>query len=373
MDFGPSNEQRDLIEKAGAFAGSLIEAFGENPSMTRDLWRFWGDEGWLGLCLPEAHGGAGQEALTAVLAFEAMGRAGVSRSQLFGVGAHLFGCAMTLARYGSASQKTQWLPALAEGATVGALAFSEPTGGSDLAHCETRLRPDGDGYRLDGEKTLVTNGGEADLFLVLARSPSLAPPLDVSAVLLRRDTPGLDIRPIESVSGLSRTRPAEITMEGSRVEQDALLGKAGGGIGVLLGAMHAERACILAGSLGALDRDLEAVRVHVAARGAAEHQAVRHALAKVRARSESARWLLYRGAWGLDHGDRSLLRASISKVTVCEVLVEGAVALAELAAGEGWKGSLGLAEALADATATCTASGTANIQLNTISALQERG
>lgn len=186
MDFAPTEAQKALIVAASDFADALGARFGGNPVLSRELWRFWGSEGWLGLCIPAAHGGGDADALSAVLAFEAMGRAGVSRSQLFGVGAHLFGCAMAIARHGTPEQGARWLPLLAGGEAVGALAFSEPTGGSDLTHCRTLLEREGDGVLLEGRKALVTNGCEADLFLVLARASWLSPPLDVSSLLVPR-------------------------------------------------------------------------------------------------------------------------------------------------------------------------------------------
>ncbi|MFN2260280.1 MAG: acyl-CoA dehydrogenase family protein [Parasphingopyxis sp.] len=372
MDFAVSSAQDTLISEAGGFAGRLAAQFGGDPPMTRDVWKFWGAEGWLGVCVPREYGGRGEDLLSAVLAFEAMGRAGVARSQLFAVGAHLFGCCMALVRHGAEAQRSEWLPRLARGEAIGALAFSEPAGGSDLASCETRLESSEEGYRLNGRKSLVTNGALADLFVMLARMPSAPAPLNVSTLLLGRDSPGLTIDPLEATEGLRHSNQAELAMLGCPVAQADLLGHPGGGMGILLSVMQCERSCILAGFLGALERDLVAVTAHLTERGASGHQAVLHRLATIRTRLETARWLMYRAAWGADRGEKPLLHASMSKLTVSTTLVECTKELAELASGEAWKGRFGLGRALADAIGTLSASGTSHVQLNTIGALLER-
>lgn len=371
MDFRLSDDQKALVGAANAFAAELSAKTDYAGDMPRDLWTLWGEQRWLGACIPEALGGMGHDALSTVLTFEAMGRAGVPRGQLFAVGAHLFGCTVGIARHGSDAQRENWCPRLSAGEAVGALAFTDPGGGSNLDACATAIRVEDDELRLDGSKTFVTNGAHADVFVVLAASDDRKPPFNLSVVLVPRDTDGLAIEPLQGVTGLHQTHPARITLTDCRLPADAVLGRVGGGMAVLLDIMRWERSCILAGLLGALERDLVATTGYLESRGSAEKaaaqfQAVSHALARVRVEIESARWLMYRAAAELDGDGGSLIFAAMSKLATSETLVECGLALQRLAAGHGWTGGLGLAEALNDAIGTLSASGTNEAQLNMI-------
>lgn len=354
MDFGLSERGEEWVARATAFA-----EIGAAPS-----WPEWGEAGFAGLCLPEEFGGGGEDALTTALAFEALGKSGIDRGALFALGAHLFGCSMGIANHGSAGQKTNWLPHLAKGETVGALAFTEPGGGSNLDGCKSRLVEDGGGYRLSGRKTCITNGMTAGLFLVLARSRDESSPFAYSMVLVPRDTPDVSVTPLEGVRGLGGTMPADILFDDCSLPADAVLRRRDMGMAQLLDIMRWERSCILAGALGALQADLDRCTANLASRG--HHQAVGHSLARIATRIEAARWLMLRGAWELDHGSDALSIPAMSKLFVSETIADCTLELRRLVAGGAWQGELGLADALDDALAILSASGTSEVQLNTI-------
>lgn len=354
MDFEISGHDASLVKRAEAFAAAHPDAG----------WTDLCEDKWPGLCIPAEFGGHGERALAAALAFEALGRCGVDRGLLFALGAHLFGFSMALVHHGTQQQKADLLPKLASGEAIGALAFTEPAGGSDLGACATRLQDDGNGLRLSGRKTCVTNGATADVFLVLVRSRDENSPFSYTMVVVPRTAPGLSVEPIEGVRGLAQSAPAEIIFDDCTLPADAVLSRQGLGMAQLLDAMRWERSCILAGSLGALHRDLETCRAHLGEK--ARHQAVAHSLARLRTEMEAARWLLLRGAWGLQRGGSSLAMPAMSKLFVSETLVRCTEELRRLAAGAAWRGELGLADALDDALAILSASGTSEVQLNTI-------
>lgn len=371
MDFTLTENQRSMIQHAQDSAPLLMSASPEAGGMPRNAWNTWGLEGWLGTCLPEEHGGGGRSAHDTVIGFEALGFHGVARGQLFSVGAHLFGCAKGIAVFGTDQQRTKWCPKLASGDKVGALAFTEPSGGSNLGDCETIIAQDGDGLILSGKKTHVTNGTDADVFLVLAASEAQPPPFNLTVLLVPRETKGLTVRKIDCAIGLRETAPAEISFTKCSLPTDCVLGSIGGGLGVLIGIMGWERTCILAGLLGALERDITNVTAYLGqTRGLAEppirHQSVAHSLARMRLRSETARQMLYRGASELDHGKDRLVRPAMVKLAVSEALVDCAVELLRITAGFGWTGGLGLGQALDDAMGALSASGTSEVQLNMI-------
>jgi len=368
MDFTVSERAGVLIHAAHEFARGA--GSDEPDPASRSCWNVWGEAGWLGLCIPEEHGGGGSGALDSALAFEALGRGGVDRGWLFAMGAHLFGCAMAIANHGSEEQRGEWLARLANGRATGALAFTEPSGGSDFAGCQTTLRMDGDELVLNGRKALVTNAAVADIFVVLAATPDTPSPFGFSIVLVPKDTAGLSTRPLDNPRGLANTAPAEIVLENCRVPSANILGRQGAGMGLLLDVMRWERSCILAGALGAMDRDLRNATAflerRLGASASTQPQAVSHALAEIRARMEAARWLMLRSAWEVDNGNDALMFPAMSKFIVSETLAACTMQLRQLVAGAAWTGELDLADALDDACALLSASGTSHVQLNAI-------
>lgn len=370
MDFGQTPAQSDAVAQARAQALAFDAAL-RPPE--RAFWQAAGANGWLGYCLPTAAGGAGFDALTTVLVVEALGRAGVSRSALFAMGAHLFGCAMVVANHASAVVQQHWLPRLARGDAVGALALTEPAGGSDLADLDCTITEDGDTLILNGVKTLVSNAPMADLFIVSARQTGPRSALNNAALCVPRDTPGVSVAPVTGSLGLRDAPMGRVTFDAVRLPPTAYLGGKGRALPVILSAMQWERSCILAGFLGAADRDLVAVTGHLAARRDSKgsvlgHQAVLHSLAEVRASLESARWTLYRSAWALDQGEDPIFHPAASKLVVSRAIVSAARTLQEVMAGAGWLNTLGIASSLADVMGTLSASGSTFVQLNAIGA-----
>ncbi|TYB89534.1 acyl-CoA dehydrogenase family protein [Oceaniovalibus sp. ACAM 378] len=364
MDFAPSKRQRELQRKAGEAAGQLHPL----PDVqTRDFWTQAADQGWLS-CVDETGEG---DALTAVLIHEALGRAGVSRSALFAMGAHLFGVAMTLRAFGKAPADA-YLADLTAGKAVGALALTEPNGMSDAANLGTLAKKTDDGWLLTGRKTFVSNGSFADVLLVNARHPEArTSAFSTSLFAVPSKTPGLRTSVIDGPIGLKGSPMADVMLDDVRVGPEALVGRRGQGVVATLTAMRAERSCILAGFVGAAERDLQAVLRHLSGT-AREHQALGLALAEASAKLEIARWTLYRGAWSVDHGTDGIRTPALTKLVVARTLAELAQTLQELAAGAGWRDQMGLATAVADTMGILTASGTAMVQLRAIATSLDR-
>jgi alkylation response protein AidB-like acyl-CoA dehydrogenase len=321
--------------------------------------------------LPADLGGQGRGALFQSTFFEHLGRGGCDRSLLFAMGAHLFGCLASTIRFGSEGQRRTWGRRLASEELVAALAMSEPTGGSAIGEMETRAFWGGDGYELRGRKTFVSNAPQAGLFLVIAREKEAAGPFSLTALLVPADTPGLSVTSISPTLGLSGAPMGEVVFDRCKLPADAVLGRQGGGLLVSMSCMLWERTCILAGFVGAAERDLRHCRDYLKARRSAEgslfdKQGVRHRLARMKVRLETARWLIYRAAWNIDQGRFSLGPASMAKLVASESLVANAQDAMQLLAGAGWRDEAGIATALRDTIGTLSASGTSDIQLDTI-------
>lgn len=331
-------------------------------------WKDLGSNGWLGLCV--SHGaGAGKSALETVKIYEDLGRKGRTRSELFSMGAHLLGCAKAIDNLGTDAQKNQWLHGLCKGETIGALAFTGPSSGSRTDDVGVTYQ-DGDDFILRGAKTCVTNAIEANLFIVSGNRLDNPSSLNLGLFLVPANSNGIDLTPL-TATGLKGSSMATVNFDDVRIPSDHQLGARG--TGGLLSVMVWERSCILAGFLGALEKDLEAVTSHFRAaqdKGGAlfRHQGLSHPLAQIRADLEAARQLLYHGAQVIDEKGDVLKSSSISKLVISQTLLRSQQKLCELMAGRAWLGELGLAEALADVMGILAASGSSNVQLNAIAA-----
>jgi len=251
-------------------------------------------DGLLAAELAPALGGRGFDPLTLGLWMEELGRACSSVRSLatvHGMVAH------TIARWGSAAQRDTWLAALGRGEQLAALAVTELGAGSDLSRVATRAVRDGDDFVVTGDKQWITCGQIADVFLVLAASD--AGPI---ALLVRRDTPGLEIEPIHGMSGTRGSMLARLWLRGCRVPGAAALGRPGFGLSWLVAtALDHGRFTVGWGAVGIAQSCLEAAVRHATARhqfGAAiaEHQLVRRMLSEMTVEVRAARQLCLHAA-----------------------------------------------------------------------------
>ena len=359
---------------AAAFASTLRQWASARPSgaprpsgFDAAAWRALADLGLLSAVLPALAGGQAAGAADLVSAMEALGQGGADRGLLFALGAHLFGCAVPLTRHGRAEQIAAWAGSLASGAVVGALAVTEPGGGSSFAGLRTTAVKDKDGYRLHGTKTLVCNAPQAGLFVILASESAERGPFGLTAFLVPSDTPGLTVSPILPTAGLPGAPMGEVRMDGCAVPDSALLGRPGSGLKVFMTAMGWERGCLLAGALGAAQRELTLCATALRQRGVAQHQAVSHRLARVKMRLDTARLTLWHAAWSLDNGREDPSLYAAAKISISEALVACATDMVTVLAGQGWRGEpFDAAGALADTMGGLFASGTTEALLDLI-------
>ncbi|MGI9132458.1 MAG: acyl-CoA dehydrogenase family protein, partial [Rhodoferax sp.] len=196
----------------------------EQGYVERSVWNQAGANGFLCLTLPEEYGGAAADKLFSVIQFEEVARAGVS-----GVGFSLHSeiVAPYILHYGTAQQKAQYLPRLASGAMVGAIAMSEPAAGSDLQGIKTTALRQADGsYLLNGSKTFITNGWHADLVIVVAKTNPAAGAKGTSLFLVERGMPGFTVGQRLKKLGLKAQDTAELFFDSVRLAPEQLLGGA---------------------------------------------------------------------------------------------------------------------------------------------------
>jgi clorobiocin biosynthesis protein CloN3 len=370
MKFDLSAAQRDLItEMTAAGQGVLDGPLADDPDPGRlaKAWQLAAERGLTGLCLPVTHGGRGLGALDTALALEALGASGLDTGFAFGLAAHLLACAVPVRDFGAARLRAELLPALAAG-RVAANAMTESGAGSDVSRLATTAVIDGDGFRIDGTKSFVSNAPVADHLIVYAATDPAAGYLGLSAFAVPAGTPGLRIGPPLRKIGLRGCLAAEVTFDGCRIGGDRLLGSAGAGSAIFQASMVWERACLPAIYLGSMAAGLRRCIEHARhrrqfGRPIADFQAVSHRLAGMHQRLEAARLLLYRACWSLDAGDPAAgAAAALSKVAVSEAVVANGLDAVQLHGAGGVLSETGVDAVLRDGLPSAVFSGSTDIQ-----------
>ena len=247
--------------------------------------------------------------------------------------------------------------------------MSEPGSGSDAFALAMTATPHGDGFRLSGSKTFVTNAPIADLFIVFARAPGTQGFGGLSGFLIERDTPGLSVGPPMEKMGLHSSRMGEVFLDECDVPASSLLGRRGAGMPVFAAAMERERSMILASTIGTMERGLERSLSHAKERQQfgqpiGKFQAVSHRLVDMKLRLETARLLLYRLGWLLDQGHPAALDSTLVKLHLGESFVASSLDALQIHGGYGYMAEYGLEADVRDALASRIYSGTSEIQRN---------
>ncbi|HEU5474645.1 MAG TPA: acyl-CoA dehydrogenase family protein [Actinophytocola sp.] len=273
-----------------------------------EIIRLLADEGLLGLPIARQYGGGGADAVTLGLLAGELGRACSSVRSLLTVHTMV---AHAIARWGSRAQKENWLPRLARGERIAALAVSEPGVGSDAAAITTRLVRDVDDWIIDGHKRWITYGETADLFLVLGSAAD-----GPTALLVERDTPGVRTEPIEDLIGIRASMTADVYLEASRVPGENILARPGLGVSHVVGAaLDLGRYTVGWGCVGIVDACLEAAVDYAGQREQfgtliKEHQLVRRMISDMFTAARAARLLCLEAGRLRDERDPGALAAT---------------------------------------------------------------
>lgn len=327
MDFELSEEQRLWRQSVHAFCAEVVRpqaaAMDVQSAYNEEAVRRMAPLGLLGLAVPEAHGGAGVDPLSAAIAIEELGWA--CGGTALTIAAHNgLGCA-PIALFGTDEQKRRWLPALATGQHgLGALALTEPEAGSDLAGIRTRAVLDGDEWVIDGSKAWITNPSVAWTIITLCRTGPGEGGHGLSLIVVPRAAPGLHVHPAEKKMGVRASPTHALTYEGVRVPHDHLLGNVGDGLRQTLQVLDGGRISIGALSVGlaqaALEEAVRYARTRTAfGRTLSQHQAIQWMIADAATEIEAARLLIYRAAWLKGRDQFFNKEAAIAKLFATEM------------------------------------------------------
>jgi isovaleryl-CoA dehydrogenase len=230
-----------------------------------DLWRKMGDLGLLGITVEEDYGGTNMGYLAHVVAMEEISRASAAVGLSYGAHSNL--CVNQIRRNGSEAQKKRYLPKLASGEHVGALAMSEPGSGSDVVSMRLRADRQGNGasehYVLNGSKMWITNGPEADTLVVYAKTDAQAGPKGITAFLIEKGMKGFSTAQKLDKLGMRGSNTCELVFQDCEVPAENILGEEGRGVNVLMSGLDYERAVLAAGPLGIMAACMDAVLPYV--------------------------------------------------------------------------------------------------------------
>jgi isovaleryl-CoA dehydrogenase len=265
-DFGLGPELEEIRREVRRFATERIAPratdIDRSNEFPRDLWPELGAQGLLGITVAERFGGAGLGYLAHVIVMEEISRA--SGAVGLSYGAHSNLCVNQLRLNGSEEQCARYLPRLVSGEHVGALAMSEPGSGSDVVSMQLAATRHGDSYVLNGRKMWITNGPDADVVVVYAKTDPAAGPRGITAFIVERGTPGFRSAQKLDKLGMRGSSTSELVFDDCRIPADNMVGTENGGVRVLMSGLDYERVVLAGGSLGlhaaALDLVLPYVR-----------------------------------------------------------------------------------------------------------------
>jgi hypothetical protein len=374
---GLSETQRQIIELARDFARTRIAPFAAEWDAThhfpRDVIDELGTLGFLGMTVPEEFDGMGVDAVTYLLALEEIAAADAATAVSIGIQNAI--PATMLVRHGTPAQRERWLRPLARGEILVGFALSEPDAGSDPAGMRAQAVRDGDGWVLNGAKAWATNGGTADLMMVMARTDAPGArrgARGISTFIVPTDTPGYRPGKPEDKMGLRASNTTSVWLEDLRLPADALLGDAGMGFVYSMEGLDAGRLGIGAQAVGIARRALELSVAYCAERRQfdrpiREFQGVQFKLADMATRIAAARALTLETAARKDRGEPVTHASSMVKLFASETAVWVTTQAVQLFGGYGYMRDYPVERLFRDAKVTEIYEGTSEIQRIVIS------
>ncbi len=265
LDFDLGEEIDMLRDSVRRFAEAEIAPraaeIDRSNEFPNDLWRKMGELGVLGLTVEEEYGGAGMGYVAHTIAMEEISRASASVGLSYGAHSNL--CVNQIRRNGTEAQKRQYLPKLINGEHIGALAMSEPGAGSDVVSMRLKAEPKGDGYVLNGTKFWITNGPDADVLVVYAKTNPEAHQRGITAFLIEKGMPGFTCAQKLDKLGMRGSNTGELVFDNVEVPASHILGRLDGGVGVLMSGLDYERVVLSGGPLGIMQACMDVVLPYI--------------------------------------------------------------------------------------------------------------
>jgi len=338
-----TDTQREIRDAARTFAKERLApgAAGRDRdhAFPRAELREMGGLGFLGMLVPEAHGGSDTGMIAYALALEEIAAADGASSTIVSVHSSV-GC-MPIVKFGSEDQKQRFLPKLASGEWIGGFALTEPHTGSDAGAIRTRARREGDGYVLNGAKQFITSGKNGDVIIVFAVTDPEAGKRGISAFIVPTDTPGYVVARVEDKLGQHSSDTCALIFNDMRLPADLRLGAEGEGLKIALANLEGGRIGIAMQAVGMARSAFEAARDYARERVTFgkpifEHQAVGFRLAEMATEIEVARQMVLHAASLREAGLPCLTEASMAKLFATEMAEKVCSAAIQIHGGYGY-------------------------------------
>lgn len=342
MDFDLNEEQVDVRDMVRRFTQQEItphaEAWDEQNYFPREVFASMSKLGLLGMTTPEAYGGTPLDRLTGVLVYEELARGDMATAVSLGVHNMTTGA---LGRFGNEEQCQRWLPRLATGELFGAFSLSEAASGSDAASLQCQAERQDDHYVVNGSKMWVTNGGVADVYLLMARSTAGRKAAGISCLLVEKGAEGFSFGKLERKMGLHASPTRELIFSQCAVPAVNRLGEEGQGFKLALSALDGGRV-----NLGAIAVGVAQAAFDVACSYAREReqfgqtiglfQGIQFMLADMAMKIEAARLLVYQAAYKMDRGQPASMYASMAKCFATDMAMEVTTNAVQVLGGAGY-------------------------------------
>jgi len=367
MNLHFTEEQEIMRKMVTQFAENEIAPFipkmeqGEFPS---GIIKKMGSLGLMGIPVPEKYGGAGMDFTSYIIAIHELSKMSATIGVILSV--HTSVGTNPILFFGTEEQKQKYIPKLAAGQYLGAFCLTEASAGSDASQIKTKAVKQGNDYLLNGSKLFVTNGGEADIYIVFAVTNPVLGKKGISAFIVEKNTPGLVFGKDEHKMGLRGSRTRQLTFENMKIPAENRLGKEGEGFKIALANLEFGRIGIAAQALGIAEAALTAAVTYAKGRqqgkSIAAHQGIAFKLADMATSVEAARLLVYHAADLKQRGLNCGKESSIAKLFASKTAVEVSTEAIQVFGGYGYTEDYPVERFFRDAKITEIYEGTSEIQ-----------
>ncbi len=380
MDFMLRKEHEMARSLFKEFAEKEVKPLAQEVDETEEFPRVTVDKmakvGFLGIPVPKEYGGQGCDPLTYAMCVEELSKVCGTTGVI--VSAHTSLCCDPIMTYGTEEQKQKYLVPLAKGEKLGAFGLTEPGAGTDAQGQQTKAVLDGDEYVLNGSKIFITNGKEADIYVIFAitgvtvdakgRSKK-----NISAFIVEKGTPGFTFGTKEKKMGIRGSSTYELIFTDCRIPKENLLGKEGKGFGIAMHTLDGGRIGIAAQALGLAEGALESTIAYVQerkqfGRPISAFQNTQFQIADMATKVEAAKMLVYKAAMAKATQKSYSVEAAMAKLYAAEVAMEVTTKAVQLHGGYGYTREYDVERMMRDAKITEIYEGTSEVQRMVISA-----
>ena len=369
LNFGLGETLDMLRQQVNNFAATEIAPraaeIDHNNVFPADLWKKFGAMGLLGITVSEEFGGANMGYLAHVIAMEEISRA--SASVALSYGAHSNLCVNQIHNNGTQAQKDTYLPKLLSGEHIGALAMSEPNAGSDVVSMKLHARDAGDHFVLNGNKMWITNGPDANVYVIYAKTDLQAGSKGITAFIVERGTPGFTQAQKLDKLGMRGSNTCELVFQDCPVPKENILGQLNGGAKVLMSGLDYERLVLAGGPLGIMQAAMDVAVPYIRDRkqfgkAIGEFELVQGKLADMYTRMNAAKSYVYMVAMSADRGETTRKDAAGVILYAAEMATQIALDALQLLGGNGYINEYPTGRLLRDAKLYEIGAGTSEIR-----------